>query len=101
MKTQHDADAMFLLYLPNVCFPLPLPQPVAKFANFRQRRAKSESSGTQKKTAKRKGKTVQTNDGSTEERHLEEPDTDLNHGDIDKGHLEVCPFYLENAFLNS
>ncbi|XP_056606327.1 pericentrin isoform X2 [Triplophysa dalaica] len=60
----------------------------AKFANYRQQRAKSESSGKQKKTAKRKGKTVQTNDGSTDESHLEELDTDLNHGDIDKGHLE-------------
>ncbi|XP_057193432.1 pericentrin isoform X3 [Triplophysa rosa] len=60
----------------------------AKLDHFRQRRAKSESSGTQKKTQKRKGQTVQTNDRSTEERHLEEPNTDINHGDIDKGHLE-------------
>ncbi|XP_055068411.2 pericentrin isoform X2 [Misgurnus anguillicaudatus] len=56
----------------------------AKLADFRQRRAKSESSGTQKKTQKRKGQTVQTNDQSAQECHLEEPHTDHHHVEISK-----------------
>ncbi|KAK2888943.1 hypothetical protein Q8A67_014318 [Cirrhinus molitorella] len=56
----------------------------AKLANFRQRRAKSESSSTQKKTPKRKGQTVQTNDRPAQERHLVEPQTDDCHGEINK-----------------
>uniref|UniRef100_A0A671KT57 Pericentrin-like n=1 Tax=Sinocyclocheilus anshuiensis TaxID=1608454 RepID=A0A671KT57_9TELE len=44
----------------------------AKLAHFRRRRAKSESSSTQKKTPKRKGQTVQTDERSAQERHLEE-----------------------------
>ncbi|XP_048056654.1 pericentrin isoform X5 [Megalobrama amblycephala] len=61
----------------------------AKLAHFRQRRAKSDSSSTQKKTAKRKGPTGQTNDLSAQERHLEEPQTDDCHGEISKGYLEA------------
>ncbi|XP_077055534.1 pericentrin isoform X6 [Siphateles boraxobius] len=56
----------------------------AKFAEFKQRQAKSNSSSTQKKTAKRKGPTVQTNACSAQERHLEEPQTDDCHGEISK-----------------
>uniref|UniRef100_A0A673GK30 Pericentrin-like n=1 Tax=Sinocyclocheilus rhinocerous TaxID=307959 RepID=A0A673GK30_9TELE len=44
----------------------------AKLAHFRRRRAKSESSSTQKKTPKRKGQTVQMDERSAQERHLEE-----------------------------
>ncbi|XP_073808702.1 pericentrin isoform X4 [Danio rerio] len=58
----------------------------AKLAHFRQRRAKSESSSTQKKTAKRKGQNVQTNDRSTEERHLEDTQTQDFHGEISEGY---------------
>ncbi|XP_065096299.1 pericentrin isoform X2 [Paramisgurnus dabryanus] len=61
----------------------------AKLAHFRQRRAKSESSGTQKKTQKRKGQTVQTNDQSAQERHLEELHTDHHHVEISKGLSEA------------
>ncbi|XP_026069961.1 pericentrin isoform X2 [Carassius auratus] len=61
----------------------------AKLAHFRQRRAKSESSSTQKKTQKRKGQTVQTNDLSAQERHLEEPETVDRHGEINKEHSEA------------
>ncbi|XP_043097699.1 pericentrin isoform X2 [Puntigrus tetrazona] len=56
----------------------------AKLAHFRQRRAKSESSSTQKKTQKRKGQTVQTNERSAQEPHLEEGQTDDYHGEINK-----------------
>lgn len=89
-KVQHNADSMFLLSHPDVCFPLPVSQPVAQLANFRQRRAKSESSSTQKKTQKRKGQTVQKNDLSAQERHLEEPETVNRHGEINKEYSEVC-----------
>ncbi|XP_051985694.1 pericentrin [Xyrauchen texanus] len=61
----------------------------AKLAHFRQRRTKSERSSTQKKTAKRKGQTVQTNDRSAQEHLLEEPQTSQNHGELNKGHSEV------------
>ncbi|XP_042613812.1 A-kinase anchor protein 9-like isoform X2 [Cyprinus carpio] len=61
----------------------------AKLANFRQRRAKSESSSTQKKTQKRKGQTVQKNDLSAQERHLEEPETVNRHGEINKEYSEA------------
>ncbi|XP_051752168.1 pericentrin [Ctenopharyngodon idella] len=61
----------------------------AKLANFRRRRAKSDSSSTQKKTAKRKGSTGQTNDQSAQERHLEEPQTDDCHGEISKEYSEA------------
>ncbi|XP_051568974.1 pericentrin-like [Myxocyprinus asiaticus] len=61
----------------------------AKLAYFRQRRTKSESSRTQEKTEKRKGQTLQANDRSAQERHLEEPQTSYNHGEINKGNLEV------------
>ncbi|XP_051562982.1 pericentrin isoform X2 [Myxocyprinus asiaticus] len=61
----------------------------AKLAQFRQRWAKSESSSTQKKTAKRKGQTVQTNDRSAQEHLLEEPQTSQYHGEINKGLSEV------------
>ncbi|CAM4621314.1 unnamed protein product [Leuciscus chuanchicus] len=61
----------------------------AKLAHFRQRRAKSDSSSTQKKTAKRKGPTVQTNACSVQERHLEEPQTDACHGEISKEYSEA------------
>ncbi|XP_059416733.1 pericentrin-like [Carassius carassius] len=61
----------------------------AKLAHFRQRRAKSESSSTQKKTPKRKGQTVQTNDLSAHERHLEEPETVDRHGEINKEYSEA------------
>nr|XP_019953447.1 PREDICTED: trichohyalin-like [Paralichthys olivaceus] len=52
-------------------------------ASFRQKRAKSDSAGTAKKTPKRKGSTVPTNDGSTQDRHVEPvppsaTDTELN-----------------------
>ncbi|XP_069391966.1 pericentrin isoform X4 [Paralichthys olivaceus] len=52
-------------------------------ASFRQKRAKSDSAGTAKKTQKRKGSTVPTNDGSTQDRHVEPvppsaTDTELN-----------------------
>ncbi|XP_059427488.1 pericentrin isoform X2 [Carassius carassius] len=56
----------------------------AKLAHFRQQRAKSESSSSQKKTQKRKGQTVQTDEQSVQERHLEEPQTDDCHGEINK-----------------
>ncbi|XP_052414451.1 pericentrin isoform X6 [Carassius gibelio] len=56
----------------------------AKLAHFRQQRAKSESSSTQKKTQKRKGQTVQTDEQSVQERHLEEPQTDDCPGEINK-----------------
>ncbi|XP_058634114.1 pericentrin isoform X4 [Onychostoma macrolepis] len=63
----------------------------AKLAYFRQRRAKSESSSTQKKTPKRKGQTVQTNELSVQERHLEESQTDDCHGEINKETSEESP----------
>ncbi|XP_056315576.1 pericentrin [Danio aesculapii] len=56
----------------------------AKLAHYRQRRAKSESSSTQKKTAKRKSQNVQTNDRSAEERHLEDTQTHDFHGEISR-----------------
>ncbi|XP_072539723.1 pericentrin isoform X2 [Salminus brasiliensis] len=52
----------------------------AKLAHFRQRRAKSDSANTQKKTQKRKGQAVQTNDWAAQEHHLEEPQIDHSHG---------------------
>ncbi|XP_056122998.1 pericentrin isoform X2 [Rhinichthys klamathensis goyatoka] len=58
----------------------------AKLAHFRRSRAKSDSSSTQKKTAKRKG---QTNACSAQERHLEEPQTDDCHGEISKEYSEA------------
>uniref|UniRef100_A0A672NN85 Pericentrin-like n=1 Tax=Sinocyclocheilus grahami TaxID=75366 RepID=A0A672NN85_SINGR len=61
----------------------------AKLAHFRQRQAKSESSSSQKKTPKRKGKTVQTNDRSAQDCHLEEPETDDCHGEINKEYSEA------------
>uniref|UniRef100_A0A671TA48 Pericentrin-like n=1 Tax=Sinocyclocheilus anshuiensis TaxID=1608454 RepID=A0A671TA48_9TELE len=61
----------------------------AKLAHFRQRRAKSESSSSQKKTPKRKGQTVQTNDWSAQDCHLEEPETDDCHGEINKEYSEA------------
>ncbi|ROL41764.1 Pericentrin [Anabarilius grahami] len=61
----------------------------AKLAHFRQRRAKSDSSSAQKKTAKRKGPAGQTNDLSAQERHLEEPQTDDCHGEISKEYSEA------------
>lgn len=100
MISQHDADSVFVLSHPDVCFTLPFPQPGAQLAHFRQLRAKSESSGAQKKTPKRKGQTVQTNDRSTEERHLEQLHPDVHHGDFDKGHSEVCPFLFRVSFPN-
>ncbi|KAK7154978.1 hypothetical protein R3I93_009814 [Phoxinus phoxinus] len=61
----------------------------AKLAHYRQCRAKSDSSSTQKKTAKRKGPTVQTNASSAQEHHLEEPQTDDCHGEISKEYSEA------------
>ncbi|KAG1942369.1 pericentrin [Pimephales promelas] len=58
----------------------------AKLAHFRRRRAKSDSSSAQKKTPKRKG---QANAVSTQERHLEEPQTDDFHGEISKEYSEA------------
>ncbi|KAI2663332.1 Pericentrin [Labeo rohita] len=90
-RAKHNADSMFLLSHPDVRFPLPDSQPLAQLANFRQRRAKSESSSTQKKTPKRKGQTVQTNDRPAQERHLEETQTDDCHGKINKELSEASP----------
>ncbi|XP_067315268.1 pericentrin isoform X2 [Pseudorasbora parva] len=61
----------------------------AKLAYFRQRRAKSDSSSSQKKTTKRKGPNVKTNDRSVQERHLEGPQTDECHGEISKEYSEA------------
>uniref|UniRef100_A0A9J7XTJ4 Pericentrin n=1 Tax=Cyprinus carpio carpio TaxID=630221 RepID=A0A9J7XTJ4_CYPCA len=72
-KAQHNADSVYLLSHPDVRFPLPVSQPLAQLANFRQRQTKNKSSNTQKKTPKRKGQTVQTEEQSVQERHLEEP----------------------------
>ncbi|XP_028995899.1 pericentrin isoform X2 [Betta splendens] len=52
-------------------------------ASFRQRRAKSDSAGTTKKTQKRKGQTVAKNDCSSQDHHVESApptadDTQLN-----------------------
>ncbi|KAM4625822.1 pericentrin [Polymixia lowei] len=80
-------------------------------ASFRQRRAKSDSAGTAKKTAKRKGQDVPQNDCSTQDRRLEpappsandteqssktnreeqEPrksEVHQNHGENDRSHLQ-------------
>lgn len=89
-KAQHNADSVYLLSHPDVRFPLPVSQPLAQLANFRQRQAKNKSSNTQKKTPKRKGQTVQTEEQSVQERHLEEPQTDDCHGEINKEPSEVC-----------
>ncbi|KAL7890675.1 hypothetical protein AOLI_G00001510 [Acnodon oligacanthus] len=51
----------------------------AKLAHFRLRRAKGDCANAQKKTPKRKSQTVQTNDRSAQEHHLEEPQTDHSH----------------------
>ncbi|KAM6912231.1 pericentrin [Xenentodon cancila] len=40
-------------------------------ANFRQKRAKSDSAGAAKKTQKRKGQNVSKNDSSTQDRHVD------------------------------
>ncbi len=89
-NVQRDADSVYLLSHPDVRFPLPVSQPLVQLAHFRQRRAKSESSSTQKKTQKRKGQAVQTNERSAQERHLEESQTDDCHGEINKEPSEVC-----------
>ncbi|XP_066518729.1 pericentrin isoform X2 [Hoplias malabaricus] len=80
----------------------------AKFALFKQRKAKSDSANAQKKTPKRKGQTLQTNDNSAQERCLEEPRTEHTHGQDDKedseeslqhdgitGDLEACQYKRE------
>uniref|UniRef100_W5KBH1 Pericentrin n=1 Tax=Astyanax mexicanus TaxID=7994 RepID=W5KBH1_ASTMX len=52
----------------------------AKLAHFRQRRAKSDSANSQKKTPKRKGQAVQANDRAAQEHRLEKTQTDHSHG---------------------
>ncbi|XP_017559158.2 pericentrin isoform X1 [Pygocentrus nattereri] len=65
----------------------------AKLAHYRQRRAKGDGANAQKKTPKRKSQTVQTNDRSAQEHHLEEPQTDLSHEQDGKEDSEesLCP----------
>ncbi|KAL6455980.1 hypothetical protein MHYP_G00358310 [Metynnis hypsauchen] len=75
---QH-VDRVFLLLHPDISLLLLVPQPVAQLAHFRQRRAKGDGANAQKKTPKRKSQTVQTNDRSAQEHHLEEPQTDHSH----------------------
>ncbi|XP_070402930.1 pericentrin isoform X4 [Nothobranchius furzeri] len=59
-------------------------------ASFRQKRAKSDSAGTAKKTQKRKGQTVSKNDNSTQDRNVEPaPLSARATGPDESGHEEA------------
>ncbi|KAI4902380.1 hypothetical protein NFI96_018847, partial [Prochilodus magdalenae] len=77
-------DCVFLLLHPNIPLLLLVPQPLAQLAHFRQQRAKGDGANAQKKTQKRKSKTIQANDCSAQEHRLEEPPTDNSHGQNSK-----------------
>lgn len=80
----HHAHGVVVLSGPDLRVHLCLAVLPAQLASFRQKREKSNSAGTTKKTQKRKGQTVAKNDGSSEDHHVESApltadDTELNN----------------------
>lgn len=68
--THECVNLVFLLPFPHLPLPLPLPIFSVQFAYFRQRKPKTDITQSQKKTAKRKGSSVDTHDVPKEEHSL-------------------------------
>lgn len=95
---------------PDLCVHLPLAILPAQLASFRQKRAKSDCAGTTKKTQKRQGQTVEKDDNSTQDRHVEPAPpsasaTELNktnhevHRSLNKLSLWLSGFFLYNQLF--
>lgn len=74
---------------PDLCVHLPLAIFPAQLASFREKRAKSDSAGTTKKTQKRQGQTVKKDDNSPQDRHVEAAPPSASAAELNKTNHEV------------